>query len=90
MPPGLGDGPEAPGPSPAKLSAARVCCLVVSTTSFDPSPDVLLTTDKQIKSQVSEMMQIPCQPWEAMKHLGNQQGCDVTWRNAGLAGNCVT
>ena len=64
----------------------RVYRLVVSTTSLDPTPDLPLTKDKQIRSQASEVMQIPCQPREALKHLGNQQGHDVTWRNAWLAG----
>ncbi|KAB0405085.1 hypothetical protein E2I00_012605, partial [Balaenoptera physalus] len=63
-------------------------CPDIYTSASNRAPHLLLTKDKQIKSQVSEVMQIPCQPREALKHLGNQQGHDVTQRNAWLAGNC--
>lgn len=33
------------------------------------------------------MMQVLGQPWEAVKYLGNQEGHDVTRRNAGHAGH---
>lgn len=86
MAPGAGDGLGAPGPIRAKLSVGYICFPVVSTTSLDPNPDLLLTRDKQIKSQVSEMLQILCQPWEAVKYLGNRQRHDVTRRNVWHAG----
>lgn len=62
MAPGAGNGLGAPAPSLAQLSVGYVCSLVVSTTSPDPNPDSLSTTDKQIKNQVSEKMQILCHP----------------------------
>ena len=68
----MGWEPQVQGP------ARRVRCLAVSTTSLNPTPDLLLTKGKQIESQVSEMMQIPCQPREAVQHLGSQRGCDIT------------
>lgn len=86
MTPGVGEGQGGRRSQCRQAFVRRVYRLVVSTTSLDPSPDLPLTKDKQIGSQASEVMQIPCQPREALKHLGNQQGHDVTWRNVWLAG----
>lgn len=86
MTPSVGEGQGGWRSRCCQAFVRRVYRLVVATTSLDPNPDLPLTKDKQIGSQASEVMQIPCQPREALKHLGNQQGHDVTWRNAWLAG----
>ena len=90
MTPGVGEGQGDWRSRRRQAFVRRVYRLVVSTTSLDPNPDLPLTKDKQIGSQASEVMQILCQPWEALKHLGSQQGRDVTWRNAWLAAAVVT
>lgn len=76
----------APRPGPAKSSVEYVYSLLISETPPIPVWVYCLPKTNKLKSQASEMMQVPCQPWEAMKHLGNQQGCDVIRRNAWLTG----